>query len=57
MLNKYKGLIFTDDKPPNKSYTIPEEKMYRQPFRAGGWCVLGELAKYDGTDYDVLQPF
>ena len=49
--------MFTDDKQPFTQYTISEDKMHWQPYRGGGWCVLGEPAEYDGTNDDVLQPF
>ena len=54
---KYGGLVFTDDKEPFTQYTISDRVMHWQPYRGGGWCVLGEPAEYDGTNDDVLQPF
>ena len=57
LLAKYGGLVFTDDKTPFTQYTISDSKMHWQPYRGGGWCVLGEPAEYDGTNDDVMQPF
>ena len=49
--------MFTDDKKPFTQYTISDNKIHWQPYRGGGWCVVGEPADYDGTNDDVLQPF
>ena len=57
LLNKYGGLVFTDDAAGKTQYTISETNMSWKPHRGGGWCVLGEPVEYDGTNDDVLTPF
>ena len=57
LVNKYGGLVFTDDADGKTQYTILETNMYWKPYRGGGWCILGEPAEYDGTNDDVLTPF
>ena len=38
LLNKYGGLVFTDDAAGKTQYTISETNMYWKPYR-GGWVV------------------
>ena len=54
LLQKYKGLVFTDDKHET-TYTISTTKMYWKSYLGGGWCVICEPPEYDRKNEDILE--